>query len=187
MGKKGNTEKAEPPCLVEMRESHGRLSAVFDCKGCARESDLSSEACWIGVTGAIADAPSLDSIVLAGHIETEYAGAGLVAMERLRRVGAAARRLAGRAAPSDSKACAGCPFNPSALFVQCSDGFARGVGPGQVAMGRASATLMRGLPAPSCHSCFSSSEKDLAYLWKEYREACGEILREAYGIVGGSD
>jgi hypothetical protein len=187
MGKKGQSQDRDTPCLVEIKESHGRLSAVFDCKGCARESDLSSEACWRGVTSAIADAPSLDSIVLAGHVETEYAGAGLEAMERLRRVGAAARRLSGRPAPSDSKACVSCHLKPASLFAECAAGFARGAGPGQAAVGRASAALMRGPPSQSCQSCYDASERDLAYLWKEYRTACGEILREAYGIVGGSD
>jgi hypothetical protein len=187
MGKKGQPQKKNSPCLVDMRESHGRLSAVFDCKGCARESDLASEVCWRGVTAAIADTSSLDSIVLAGHVETEYAGPGLEAMERLRRIGTAARRLSARPAPSDSKVCAECPLNPSALFANCSAGFSGGIGPGQAAIGRASAAMMRGPPAPSCRSCFNSSEKDLAYLWKEYRSACEEILREAYGIVGGSD
>jgi len=187
MGKKGQSQKKDDSCLVEMRESHGRLSAVFDCKGCARESDLSSDVCWRGVTRAIADSPSLDSIVLAGHVETEYAGAGLEAMERLRRIGAAARRLSARPAPSDSKPCSECPFTPSRLFSECSAGFSGGVGTGQAALGRASAAMMKGPPSPSCQSCFNSSEKDLAYLWKEYRSACDEILREAYGIVGGSE
>jgi hypothetical protein len=187
MGKNGQPQRKNAPCLVEMRESHGRLSAVFDCKGCARESDLSSEVCWRGVTAAIADAASLDSIVLAGHVETEYAGTGLEALERLRRIGTAARRLSARPAPSDSKACAECALNPAKLFAECSYGFSGGIGPGQAAIGRASAAMLRGQPSPSCQSCYNSSEKDLAYLWKEYRSACDEILREAYGIVGGSD
>ena len=186
MGKKGQPRTRDAACLVEMRESHGRLSAVFDCKGCARESDLASEQCWRGVTAAIADASALDSIVLSGHVETEYAGQGLEAMERLRMLGASARRLAGRAAPSDSKTCAGCPFNPATLFAECSSGFAGGVRTGQAAIGKASAAMMSGLPTQSCQSCFKASEKDLAYLWSEYRSACGEILKEAYGIVGGT-
>ena len=187
MGKRNRPQRKDSACLVDMRESHGRLSAVFDCKGCSRESDLASDACWHGVTHAIADAPALDSIVLAGHVETEYAGAGLEAMERLRRIGAAARRLSARQAPSDSKTCAGCPLNPSRLFSECSAGFSGGVGPGQAAMGRASAAMMKGPPSTACQSCFNSSEKDLAYLWREYRSACDVILRDAYGIVGGSE
>ncbi|MFH0815645.1 MAG: hypothetical protein V1934_02360 [Methanobacteriota archaeon] len=187
MGKKGHPQGVNESCLVEMRESHGGLSAVFDCKGCARESDLASRVCWRGVTSAIADVSSLDSIVLAGYLETEYAGPGLEAMERLRRIGTAARRLAGRPAPSDSKACAECRLNPSRLFAECSAGFSGGVGSGQVAIGRASAAMLRGPPSPSCQSCYNSSEKDLAYLWSEYRASCREILREAYGIVEGSD
>lgn len=186
MGKRGRAQERNAHCLVEIRESHGRLSAVFDCKGCARESDLSSEVCWKGVTSAIADTAELDSIVLAGHIETEYAGAGLEAMESLRRVGTAARRLSARPAPSDSKACTGCPLNPARLFAECSAGFSGGIGSGLAAVGRTSAAMMRGPPAPSCQSCYNTSEKDLSYLWKEYRSACDEILREAFGIVGGS-
>ena len=98
MGKKDRARASNAACLVDIIESNGRIVATFDCKACARESDLASDACWKGVSSAVAHSSSLDSIVLAGHVETEYAGRGLEAMEAMRRVGAAARRFSARAA-----------------------------------------------------------------------------------------
>jgi hypothetical protein len=186
MGGKMRGGAAEAPCLMTLVERCGRTVASFDCKGCARESDLSSAACWKGVTSAIAQASSLDSIVLAGHVETEYTGRGLEHLEMMRRASASARGFSSRAAPSDSKACAACALNPSRLFGGCADGLAAGIREGHAAVSKAETALMAGLPAKSCEGCVRASEKDVAYLRAEHSAVCRAIMREAYGIVGGS-
>jgi hypothetical protein len=176
-----------PHCLVDFRGERGRLVARFDCKGCAREADLASSACWNGVMEAITAMPSLDSIVLAGYVETEYTGAGLEALESFRRVGACARRAGVRAPPSDDRRCASCTMRPSQLFSDCASNLSKGADAGLVALRRATEAMMRGPPAAHCQSCFAASEKDLAFVWNQYRAACGMVLKEAYGIVEGSE
>ncbi len=186
MGKKDRARASNAACLVDIIESNGRIVATFDCKACARESDLASDACWKGVSSAVAHSSSLDSIVLAGHVETEYAGRGLEAMEAMRRVGAAARRFSARAPPSDSKACSNCGSNPARLFGGCAEGLTGGIRAGHAALAKAELALMGGMPSPSCEGCFRAAEKDLAYLRREYVAICRGIMRDAYGIVGES-
>lgn len=107
-------------------------------------------------------------------------------MEGMRKVGASARRFSARAPPSASKACASCVLSPARLFAGCAEGLAGGIRAGHSSLAKTEAALMKGPPAVSCEGCVRASEKDLAFLRAEHRAVCLGILREAYGIVGGS-
>jgi hypothetical protein len=171
-------------CLHELRNVRGAISVVFDCKGCAAESDLSSERCWRGVSASLGAYSDVDSIVLSGYTETEYSGPCLEALNKLRRAARAAQRLSSRAPPSGNKTCQSCRARPSSLFAPCAAALLSGPRSAQMAFIVASDTIARVDRSLACKPCLESSTADLTFLWKELDGLCAELVRETFGIVG---
>ena len=189
------TPAAPAACPRSVGHEGRDLTLTVSCKDCARaalldaagtKSPLSDPACLKNILEAVAAEPDADSIILAGHIETQVGPAGMRALERIVSLASDLSHLSAREPQAGQRDCTRCGLDPGNLFGEMRTILLSDLAAFPGALAGAAARLRSAASAPpdqACARCAADTAGDMAFASEAFNALAGFIMKQGFQVV----
>jgi hypothetical protein len=171
------------------------LTLTLSCKDCtikARkdgaglQSPLSDPRCLQNILEALAVEPDVDTLILAGHIETQLRTEGMQALERIAVLASDLAQLSLREPPAGSRDCQRCGIHPQRLFGDLQNALLADMPSFPDALKGGIARIQAAAAAPfdnACARCATDTSGDIAFAAESFEGLARFIMKQGYQIV----
>lgn len=162
------------------------LTMTFACKGCAQKGTVASPRCLRQALEALASEQGVDTIVMAGHLETQIQAGGMAVLDRLALLANDLDHLSLRQPPAGSRDCARCGAHPGELLAGLRTTLVSDPGEFPSAIKGALAGVQRASGAPfgaACGRCLADTSGDLAFVAESFEGLARFIMKQGFQIV----
>jgi hypothetical protein len=171
------------------------LTLTLSCKDCAMNarpdgaaaaSPLSDPRCLRNVLEALATEPGMDTLILAGHIETQLRKEGMEVLEGIVALANDLAHLSLREPPTGSRDCGRCGLHPQKLFGELRGVLVADMAAFPDALKGGISRVQAAASAPpdqSCARCALDTSGDVAFAAEAFEGLARSIMKQGFQIV----
>ena len=171
------------------------LTLTLACKDCARaalvecagpRSPLSDPRCLGDIIEALSAEPDADTLILAGHIETQLRGPGMQALKGIVSLAGDLSHLSSREPPAGRRDCGRCGLEPRKLFGELRRILLADIASFPDALRGGMARVQSAASAPpdqACAGCASDTSGDIAFAAEAFNGLAGFIMKQGFQVV----
>lgn len=181
-----HVEQASGGCRWSVGHEGRDLTLTFACKGCAQKGPVASPRCLQQALEALASEQGVDTIVMAGHIETQIQAGGMAVLDKLAILANDLNHLSMRQPPAGSRDCVRCGAHPGQLFNGLRTKLLSDPPEFPSAMKDALAGVHQASGAPfgaACGRCLADTSGDLAFVAESFEGLARFIMKQGFQIV----
>lgn len=179
-------ERASGSCRWSVGHEGRDLTLTFACKGCAHKGPVASSRCLHQALEAVASEQGVDTIVMAGHLETQIQAGGMAVLDRLAALANDLNQLSLRQPPAGSRDCARCGAHPGQLFAGLRTTLLSGPPDFPSALKGALVSVQQASGAPfgaACGRCLGDTSGDLVFIAESFEGLARFIMKQGFQIV----
>ena len=191
------TRNPEAPGACPRSVGHeGRdITLTLSCKDCAGRSrpdgtvpssPLSDPRCLQNILEALAAEQGMDTLILAGHIETQVQAGGMQALERIVALAGDIAHLSMREPPAGHRDCGRCGLDPQKLFGELRQILLADLPAFPEALKGGLARVNAAASAPpdqACARCAADTSGDIAFTAEAFDGLARFIMKQGFQIV----
>jgi hypothetical protein len=187
--------KTTGSCARSVGHEGRDLTLTLSCKDCSLKarpdgsvpaSPLSDPRCLRNLLEALAAEQGMDTLILAGHIETQLQAEGMEALERIVVLANDLAHLALREPPAGSRDCARCGLHPQRLFGELRNVLVADLSAFPEALKGGISRVQAASVAPAdraCAQCAQDTSGDIAFTAEAFEGLARFIMKQGFQIV----
>jgi hypothetical protein len=170
------------------------LTLTLSCRDCGgKDPDggagppypLSNPKCLRNILEALSAEQGVDTLILAGHIETQIQSAGMAVMEKIVVLGNDLNHLSLRDPPKGSRDCARCGLHPQELFQDLRSVLLSDLAdfPKALKGGISRVIAAASSSDEACARCVGDTSGDLAFAAETFEGLARSLMKQGFQIV----